>query len=223
MFWEDIFDDWIMPYLAKKINKAHILSHEFTSDELREIDKNFAIHTANSQMIEKVLAGELVSQDDYDQWMQQAGETVGKTKATRFLEIPKDYYKDLDSKVTVNISGENKDKQQTIDNLIAIMNMYAKNPALATNPVLTKLFLEIVEQSNIGISPVSLMSAIADQAKQAQDAQKQQMKVGESMNFKDLPPEGQVQMANQAGIKLNQPQAQPQPAWPLKNLPMTNN
>lgn len=47
----------------------------------------------------------------------------------------------------------------------------------------------------------------AKKAQMAQMAQKQ--KVGESMNYKDLPPEGQVQMAGQAGIQINPPAPQP--------------
>ncbi len=48
-----------------------------------------------------------------------------------------------------------------------------------------------------------------------QGGQKEQQKVAESIGFKDLPPDGQVQMAAQAGIKLDastmqQMQQQPQ-------------
>lgn len=42
----------------------------------------------------------------------------------------------------------------------------------------------------------------------------QQNKVSESINFKDLPPDGQVQMASQAGIKITAPQPQEQAAQP---------
>lgn len=44
---------------------------------------------------------------------------------------------------------------------------------------------------------------------QGQGGQQQQQKVAESIGFKDLPPEGQVQMAQQAGIKLDASQMQP--------------
>ncbi len=41
------------------------------------------------------------------------------------------------------------------------------------------------------------------QSRQKQGGQEQQQKVAESIGFKDLPPDGQVQMAAQAGIKLD--------------------
>jgi hypothetical protein len=46
----------------------------------------------------------------------------------------------------------------------------------------------------------------AQQAQQDQQSQGGGNKVSESIGFKDLPPEGQVQMAAQAGIQINPPQ-----------------
>ena len=64
---------------------------------------------------------------------------------------------------------------------------------------------------------------LLDKQKKDQQAQgggqngDQQQKVSESIGFKDLPPEGQVQMAKQAGITIQQPAPQPpqgQPSQP---------
>lgn len=57
-----------------------------------------------------------------------------------------------------------------------------------------------------------------------QNGQQGQQKVSESIGFKDLPPDGQVQMAQQAGIKIQQPapqqiqQGQPQQGQPQGGL-----
>jgi len=221
--WEEMYNDWFLPYLAKKINKAHILSHDYTPDELAEIDKSFAYFTANQAFINRALHENFTNpetpaftQEEYDQAMEQAKGQVGQTKATRFLDVPKDYFKNVKAKITINISGATKDKQHVLESLKAIMEVYAKNPGLSSNPVLTKLFMEIVENSDAGISPVSLMAAINEQAKlQAEQAkQAPQNKVSESISFKDLPADGQVQMAAQAGLQIQpppRPQEQPQP------------
>jgi hypothetical protein len=216
MFWEDIFNDWIMPYLSKKLTAEHILAHNYSPDELKEIDKSFGIWTANQNYINKVLGGGIHTQEEYDADMQAAAQGLQSTKDQRFLKIPKGYYKDMESRITISISGESKDKQQALDSLANIMKEYAANPALAQDAVMTKLFMEIVELSNTGISPVSLMAAINEQAKKVADQAKQapQNKVSESISFKDLPADGQVQMAQQAGIKISPPQAQPTQTQP---------
>ncbi len=63
--------------------------------------------------------------------------------------------------------------------------------------------------STQGVNPAEL--ELADQQQQAQSqGQQQTQKVSESMSFKDLAstsPEGAVQMAAQAGIKINPPPA----------------
>jgi hypothetical protein len=122
----------------------------------------------------------------------------------------------MDSRITINISGDSKDKQQILDSLSGILKEYNANPSLAQDAVATKLFMEIVELSNSGISPVSIMAAINEQAQKVAQQQKNapQNKVSESINFKDLPPDGQVQMAEQAGLKIQPPAPQPiqQPA-----------
>lgn len=216
--WEEMYNDWFVPYLAKKINKAHILSHGYTPDELAEIDKSFAVFRANEVFINRALHEDFTktdtlpfSQEEYDQAIQQAKDLVSQTKDVRFLDIPKDYYKDVKAKITINISGATKDKTHVLESLKAILDIYAKNPGLAQNPVLTKIFMEIVENSDAGISPVSMMAAINEQAKLAAEQAKNapQNKVSESISFKDLPPDGQVQMAAQAGLKISPPQPEP--------------
>jgi len=216
--WEEMYNDWFVPYLAKKINKAHILAHDFTPDELTEIDKSFAFYKANQAFIDRALHEDFTkpetqpfTQEEYDQAVSGAKDQLSQTKATRFLDVPKDYYKKVKAKITINISGATKDKQHVLDSLKAILDVYRANPELAQNAVLTKLFMEIVENSDAGISPVSMMAAINEQAKQAAQQAKQtpQNKVGESINFKDLPPDGQVQMAEQAGLKISPPQPEP--------------
>lgn len=213
LFISEMFNDWVLPFLAKKINKAHLLSHEFTIEELKEIDRNFSTNRANQLAKEKVLAGTLVTQEDYEKWLSDNDALIKQTKSQRFLEIPKDYYKNIDAKITVNVTGEQANKALILEALTNIMKLYASNPAIAQDPVLMQLFMKIVELSGANISPISLMSAIQEQAAQAAKAQGNNAnKISESINFKDLPPDGQTQMAAQAGIKLGgepDPNAQP--------------
>lgn len=55
-----------------------------------------------------------------------------------------------------------------------------------------------------------MLAQAKQQASGQPSGQQEQQKVAESIGFKDLPPEGQVQMAAQAGIKLDPQQIQQQ-------------
>lgn len=216
IFIVEIFEDWIMPHLVKQLNTQHILAHDFNLGELQEIDKNFSMHTANELAIEQILSGKIVTTDQYAQFMQQADQMIKSTKTKRFLELPKNYYKRLKAKITINITGEQQNKTATMDSLTAIMKIYAQNPNLSNDPVLTEIFMKLVEMSGCGISPMTLIAAFQEKAKLAAEAAKNSPpsndKVSESINYKDLPPEGKQQLAKKVGIDI-QPAKQPmQPA-----------
>lgn len=174
IFITEIFEDWIMPFLAKKLNTEHILAHDFSPEELKELDKNFATFHANEMAKEMILSGEIVSAEDYAQFMETATTHIGQTKSTRFLQIPKDYYKGFKAKITVNVTGEQRNKAAVMESLLNIMTVYVKNPAIAQDPVLMQLFMKIVELSGAGISPVQIMGAIEDQKVKMEEQQAQQ-------------------------------------------------
>lgn len=216
LFITEIFEDWIMPWLGEHLSQEHILSHEFSMDELKEIDRNFATHAANDIAKEQILNGNIVTQEDFNAFIEQAGQMIKRTKATRFLKIPKNYYKKASSRITIMVTGEQRNKRASLESLLSLLKIYQANPDLINDPVLTQLFLQIVEISGAGISPVTLIAAFQEKARQQAEAAKQGQqtptKVSQSINFKDLPPEGQEQMAAQVGIKLT-PQ---QPATPVQ-------
>lgn len=205
IFLTEIFEDWLLPYLSKRLNAEHILAHDFTLAELQEIDKNFATHTANAMAKEMMLSGKVVSVEDYAKFREEAMSRVQLTKSSRFLKLPKDYYKKVKAKVTFNITGEQQDKKAVSEVLINIMKIYVGNPQLIMDPVLTQIFMKIIEVSGSGISPTTIIGALQARAAEAAKNQDSSSKVSESINFKDLPPEGKVQMAAKAGMKINPP------------------
>jgi len=206
LFIVEIFNDWIMPWLAERINKAHLLSHEFSPEELKEIDRNFALNRAN-QKAKEMLLGEnpqMVAQADYEQWISDNDELIKRTKAERFLEIPENYYKDIESKVTVTAGNESRNKAAVLESITNIMALYAKNPQLATDPVLSQLFMRAVELSGAGISPINILSAMAESAKI-----QQQNQAMEAMNA-----EGAAPTPNAA---IPTPVPQPESVTPVAN------
>ena len=205
IFLTEIFTDWLLPYLTKRLNAQHILAHDFTLVELQEIDKNFATHKANQIAKERMLSNKVVRAEDYSKLQQEATQQIQLTKSSRFLDMPKDYYKKVKAKVTFNITGEQQDKRAVSEVLTNIMKVYVSNPQLIMDPVLTQIFMKIIEVSGSGISPTSIIGALQARAAEAAKNQESSGKISESINFKDLPPEGKVQMAAKAGMKINPP------------------
>lgn len=208
IFIVELFTDkgWIMDFLAKRINTEHILAHEFSMDELKEIDKSFATDYANRTALNMILSGKIVSADDYASFMQIGDDTIKKTKTSRFLQVPKDYYKKFKSKVTVNVTGEQRNKAAVMESLFNMIDLYSKNPNISNDPVLTELFMKAVELSGSGISPVSLVGAIQEQQKKVQEQQQAQMEQAQQPGGQPAPG-GQPQPLSLAANPLANAQA----------------
>lgn len=198
IFITEIFEDWIMPHLASKLNKKHILAYDFSPEELKEIDKKFSTYEANKKAADLIFQGKILTQEEYDGFLDVADEFIKGTKGKRFIDVPKDFYKDLDAKVTVNVTGEQKNKAAILESLNSIMitygNFLKSGIDLSQDPVLTLILSNILELSGAGISPVQITTAINE---------KQQMQAKQ-----------QEQMQQQNG-QMPQPQALPLQANPL--------
>ncbi len=173
IFITEIIEDWVLPYLATKLNREHILAYDFSPEELKEIDNKFTAKMANQRAIDEILAGKMVTQEQYDGWLENYDEFIKQTKSQRFIEIPKDFYKNLKAKVTVNITGEQRNKAATLESLNNILVTYASNPNLSQDPVASQLLTKIIELSGAGISPIQITGAINEKAKKDAETMEQ--------------------------------------------------
>jgi len=191
IFLKELFYDWVFPYVQKRLNKAHILASDFTPEELMKLDESFATHEANQFIMDKVLSGQMATQEEFliakDSYMQ----FIGKGGKRRFLDIPDDYYKDMKAKLTINITGEQKNKQVMLETLTNVLQTVAANPIIMQDNNLMTIFNKILEMS--GVSPLSL-------SKGGMAMQQQGMQPQQGMQQSPQP-------LGQAGIKAVQPQA----------------
>jgi hypothetical protein len=158
-----LFENWVILYLVKKLYKEHILVSEFTDTELQTIDDSFAAAEGNSWVKEQLLKGQTVDPADQQAVMNTYKDHIKKTGKKRYIEIPEGYFDDIECKVTVVTTGEQKNKAVILQSLSQIMRdvIASFNPTtgefgVLTDPTLSKIFNSIVEMSGAGISPVSI-------------------------------------------------------------------
>ena len=158
----EIFEDWVIPYLIKKIKKQHILTSEFSDAELDMIDESFANDQVNQAIIESVLADDPMTPEGQLGLTEGYKKNLKKDGKKRYLDIPEDYFKGVEAKVTVITTGEQKNKAVILQSLSEIMKTVigSFNPNTGTfgvleDPTLNKIFNEIVELSGTGLSPVA--------------------------------------------------------------------
>lgn len=160
-----IFNKWVIPYLIKKLRKPHTLvSSDFTDVELETIDESIANYDTNRKILDELFENDnLATPFEQNQMIEGTKAGLKKTGKKRFIEIPEKYFDDIEAKVTVVTTGEQKNKAVILQSLSTILQTVqgSFNPNTGTfgileDPTLKKIFDEIVELSGTGISPVSL-------------------------------------------------------------------
>jgi len=160
IFWREVFRDWIIPHLKSKLTKEHILASDYSIEELMMIDEAFATESANRKVIEQAIAGKVTNKEEYEQLLEAEKLLLKQNKTKRFIAIPKDYFKDLEAELDINITGEQLNKSvkfENINNLImTISNSF--NPQTGTfaaleDPTISGLLMEAVELMDLNFSP----------------------------------------------------------------------
>lgn len=160
-----IFNNWIIPFLIKKIKKEHVLVSEFSDQELETIDESFANENTNSDMIKEVLKGnfDAATQENQQALTDGYKKHVKKLGKKRYLQVPDNYFDDIECKVTVITTGEQKNKSLILQGLSELMRdaIQSFNPqtgqfGVLTDPTLSKMFNERLELLNTGITPADI-------------------------------------------------------------------
>lgn len=165
----EMFSDWVIPYVVKKIKKEHILASDFSDAELQKIDDAFTNENSNSDLVEQTLAhfkdpqNPLPTPESQAQLIQTYKNHLKGQGKKRYIEVPDDFFADVEAKITVITTGEQKDKAATLTSLNTMMQTVVQsfNPTtgkfgVLEDPVLRRIFDEAVELAGSGVSPVSL-------------------------------------------------------------------
>ena len=184
IFWSDVFNDWVIPYLVKKLYKGGLFADDYTQEELEVIDEEFATVEANKRVKPAILAGKIVTMEQYQEAIDGFKQMLKGSK--RFLQIPDGYFDDIEAKVTVMTTGEQKNKAAILQSLSTIMGdvMKSFNPqtgkfAVLEDPIMSRIFGKILELSGAGISPISLGIGKPTSSQQGQPPAPQQQPQGQ--------------------------------------------
>ncbi|MBS4082922.1 MAG: hypothetical protein KGZ73_05175 [Rhizobiales bacterium] len=158
LFIQEIYQDWVLPFLVKQIRKEKELVGDLTEDELAAISQAVAEHEAAKEFKERILNGEDVTPEAFEAFKVSVFEEMKRGGKKRKFSIPKDFFgEDDDINVDVITTGEQKNKAVVMETLFNVFGVVAKNPAILQDPVLARLFNQIVEIA--GVSPLLLKPA----------------------------------------------------------------
>lgn len=175
LFLQKVYRDWILPYFAEEMAQGDTFLVELSLDEVEAIAEQIVtkernnyikskLFDANIEDIDEIIKlGNALTPEAVAQVEEVARENFMVGGKKKFIKIFKDELKDLPTDVEVIITGENKNNAFIAEKLSAIFAQIAQNPALLNDPLMERLFNEIIEVS--GISPMSF-STLRRQAQQ---------------------------------------------------------
>jgi len=146
---EEVYKDWIIPFISKKITEGTKFLSELSLDELQEVAENVSVVKRNKLIKDKILSGQTIDQVEADTYKEKIKEEFLGKGNERFIEILKDELKDAPLKVKVNVVGKQVNLLEKTDKLSNIFRTIAANPQILQIPAMEKLFNKILKYSNL--------------------------------------------------------------------------
>lgn len=157
IFLNEVLNDWILPELKKRINKEHYLVSEFDDDELDLIDETISNLEGNKEVFKRMM-GEGITPMEQTDMVNGMKDQLKKSGKKREVKIPAGFL-DVEGHLTANITGELKNKSAILQSLDSIFKTVVStfNPqtgqyAALQDPILAKVFGQIVEMSGVPFS-----------------------------------------------------------------------
>jgi hypothetical protein len=186
---EEVYRDWIIPHIEKKICEGTTFLSELSMDELQFVTDSLLSVEIERAKKEYVLsnAGQAMPPELEQLYAQQVMDAFKKKGNKHFIEILKGEFKGTKLGVKVSIAGKSKNLGKATDAVVNILKFAFSNPqgfALTMQiPGMSASFNQIIEYA--GLSPVDF-SGISKIAQQ-QMAQPQQAP-------QEMQPQGQPQI-----------------------------
>ena len=152
VFVDEIYRDWVLPYISKEIMKGQEFLAELSADELQEVSNQIVNNVANKFAKDKILNGELVFPEEIEELKERARIQFVEGGTNRFIEILKDEFKDAPLDVRTNIAGKQKDLALLTDKVVGVLRQFIATPEIRQDPEMIKLLNTILESS--GMSPI---------------------------------------------------------------------
>lgn len=162
---EEIYKDWIIPHIERKIAQGSKFLSELNLDELQYVADKMATNTVNKRIKDLIFSGKMVTPEEQKAFTEIEMQKI-KKDGKKFIEILKGEFKDCPLAVKVSVKGKSKDLSAKTDKLVNIFRQIIVNPAVLQIPAMAGIFNQIIESS--GLDPVDFASMTKEQIQATQ-------------------------------------------------------
>lgn len=156
-FIEEMYRDWIIPYIAKEVVKGKKFLSSLSLDEMQKVSEGVVEYEINQTKKNVILSGQIFDVSQEEVLRQKIKEDFMKDN-NKFLEILKDELKDAVINISINVSNKQKHLGEMADKMSNIFRQIFANPQgfiqVMQIPGAAKTFNQMLEYSNL--SPISV-------------------------------------------------------------------
>lgn len=152
VFVDEIYRDWVLPKLAKEVQKERVYRTLLSADELQEIAETVTRNRVNRMIKDKILAGGIMDKETVAAFRGEFFESFVRGGRKRFLKIMEGEMKDEELGVMTNIAGKQKDLALLTEKVVGVVRQFMATPQMRQDPEMIKLVNTILESS--GLSPI---------------------------------------------------------------------
>lgn len=150
----EFFNEFVIPQALKDLSAEHIMRFTGSVDELAQLDKEIIKVVANEKIMEMLLSGQVVTEEEKAKVVNQITMKLKAQGAARYLKMKENLYKDTEFEFDYMVDNEQEDVAVMANNLLTLMTAITQNPQILSNPIVKKLLYKYAEK--IGISPSEL-------------------------------------------------------------------
>ncbi len=159
-FLEELYRDWIIPDITRKILKGKKFMATLSTEELNWVAEQMSIVQSNEIIVDAILnKGKYVTKEEQDALIEVRKQAILKEGNRQLVEILKDEFDGVEIKMGINIAGKQKDLVNLSDKLLSIFQFIFANPQgfqqAMQIPALAKSFENILEFGGMSIGDFS--------------------------------------------------------------------
>lgn len=149
---EEVYKDWIIPHIEKKICEGAKFLSELSLDELQYVADCMIRNEVNRYLVDKIITGNYdpytIAQEK-ELYKAQVTEEFKRKGSNHFIEILKGEFKRAGLSVKVSVAGKSKDLSHHTDALVNVFRQIIANPQVLTIPAMARIFNDILESSGL--------------------------------------------------------------------------
>ena len=155
-FIEEVYRDWIIPYIIQEITKGVRFLSELSADDMQYVSDCLIRNKGNEYKKRKILAGGVVEEGEVEAYTEIVREEFQRGGNKKFIEVLKGEFDKQPLRVKINVAGKQRDLARMTDSLVNIFQQIIASPEgfqqMMQNPALARTFSRILEYSGLSAS-----------------------------------------------------------------------